>query len=155
MPTSSYQLVPITEVQAELLRERDATVYISDKHPGYPCRQCLQDADIGDELILVSHDPFHSASPYRSSSPIFIHRRSCQPYVETSDGLPLQLTGRQLSVRLFDCNEMMIDATLIDGTELGATLNRFFQTDGADQVHVHNAVRGCWAVTVQLATPSH
>ena len=74
--------------------------------PGYPCRQCLEDAAVGDELILVSHDPFEHESPYRSASPIFLHREPCQAPPDAA-ALPAQRTRRQLSVRVFDRDESM------------------------------------------------
>lgn len=46
---------------------------VADASPGYPCRACLCDAEVGEELLLVSHDPFAGPSPYRCASPIFLH----------------------------------------------------------------------------------
>ena len=108
------------------------------------------DAEIGDELILVSHDPFTTASPYRSASPIFIHRSRCEPPGNLHDPTT-QLTLRRLSVRSFDRNEMMINAAVIDGHDLGDTISEFFVEQTADRLHVHNADRGCWAVAVERA----
>jgi hypothetical protein len=147
MSNSTFVLRPISPSDADALRLRGGTLYIADEHPGYPCRQCLRDAAVGDELILVSHDPFGTESPYRSASPIFLHRTSCQPYVIESV-LPEQLTRRQLSVRAFDRKEMMIDAAVIDGTDLEFTIQRFFADIATNQIHVYNATRGCWAVAV-------
>lgn len=147
MDTSTYALVPISASDAKELRDVGGPVYVADAVPGYPCRQCLQDAAIGDELILVSHDPFTGPSPYQSASPIFLHRDSCQ--IPIADELPLQLTRRQLSVRSFDADEMMIDAAVIDGSGLDETLTRFFEDDLTLRVRVHNAERGCWATDVE------
>jgi hypothetical protein len=147
MNDSTFVLRPISPSDADALRQRGGPMYVADEHPGYPCRQCLRDAAVGDELILVSHDPFGTESPYRSASPIFLHRTSCRPYV-IEPGLPEQLTRRQLSVRSFDSEEMMIDAAVIDGTDLESTIQRFFADPNSNQVHVHNATRGCWAVAV-------
>ena len=44
---------------------------------------------------------------------------------------------------------MMIDAAVIEGYDLGDTIDRFFGDDESRQIHVHNASRGCWAVTVE------
>ncbi len=148
MNTQSYVLNPIDDVTAAALREQGGPTYIADECPGYPCRQCLQDAQIGDELVLVSHDPFERDSEYRSASPIFLHRAPCSPPESTNGELPPQLTRRQLSVRSFDENEMMIDAAVIDGTALGNTINGFFADERSHRIHVHNASRGCWAVAV-------
>ena len=147
----AYRLTPLELEHADRLRARwettGASPYIADQHPGYPCRQCLQDAAVGEELILVSHDPFAIDSPYRSASPIFLHRHACFPPADRAE-LPAQLTGRQLSVRSFDSGAMMIDAAVIDGIDLDSTLRRFFAEADCDHVHVHNATRGCWAVRV-------
>lgn len=147
MNDRSYVLRPISPAEADALRMQGGPVSIADEHPGYPCRQCLQDAAIGEELMLVSHDPFTTDSKYRSASPIFIHRSPCPPYVEEG-GLPDQLTRRQLSVRAFDGDAMMIDAAVIDGGQLEPTIDRFFSDGHTDHIHVHNATRGCWAVAV-------
>jgi Protein of unknown function (DUF1203) len=148
MTASVFVLDPIAPETADSLRAGGGPVYVADSHPGYPCRQCLRDAAVGEELVLVSHDPFAGSSPYRSASPIFLHRSPCSPAARTDD-LPDQLTQRQLSVRSFDADEMMIDAAVVDGDRLRETIERFFAADQSAKIHVHNAVRGCWATTVQ------
>lgn len=147
MNRPGFVLRPISSADAMALRRRGGTVYTADQHPGYPCRQCLQDASVGDELILVSYDPFTTDSEYRSASPIFLHRTPCTP-VPGGPDLPDQLTLRQLSVRSFDTDEMMIDAAVIDGSELGEAIAGFFDNEESHTIHVHNATRGCWAVAV-------
>lgn len=149
-PTAtSFRLRPIDPIEADRLREAWAasSVYVADAKPGYPCRQCLRDAEVGEELLLVSFDPFDLDSPYRSASPIFLHRLPCAPPADLHE-LPEQLTIRQLSVRAFDGDALMIDAAVVNGAELRATLDRMFAITACDHVHVHNASRGCWAVRV-------
>jgi len=149
---TTYRLAPIDPAEADRLRAENpgAPVCVADADPGYPCRQCLRDAAVGEELILVSHDPFTVDSPYRSASPIFLHREPCQPPTDLRT-LPAQLTGRQLSVRAFDADAMMIDAAVVAGTDLADTLDRFLTDDACDHIHVHNATRGCWATRVDRA----
>lgn len=150
MHDTNHVLRPIDPDEADALRAHGGPTYVADQRPGYPCRQCLRDADLGDELVLVSHDPFEAGSPYRSASPIFLHRTSCEPYDPADHPeTPAQLTVRQLSVRSFDPDEMMIDAAVIDGRDLDRTIRRFFDDDAAHRIHVHNASRGCWAVAVE------
>jgi hypothetical protein len=150
MPTKTYRLRPIDPATADALRALGGPIHVAVEHPGYPCRQCLRDAAVGDELFLVSHDPFTMDTPYRSASPIFLHRNPCQPPDDLHE-LPAQLTGRQLSVRSFDPDETMIDATVIDGDDLQATIGRFFTDEQSHSIHVHNATRGCWAVSIDRA----
>lgn len=147
--STNYRLVPIDPDTAEELRTAGAggRRYIADAKPGYPCRQCLQDAEIGEALVLVAYDPFTSDSPYRSRSPIFLHDRACTSPTGAAD-LPHQLTGRRLSVRAFDRDAMMLDAAIIDGIDLDDQLRRFFDNDATSEIHIHNAARGCWATSV-------
>jgi hypothetical protein len=125
-------------------RDSTAIVYVADGFPGYPCRQCLRDAEEGEELILVSFDPFALASPYRQAGPIFLHRTDCATNRDDSV-VPEQLQRRQLSVRAFDTDEMMIDAAVITGDELAEKLERLALNPATAFVDVHNATRGCWA----------
>lgn len=154
MSENDFTIQPISDVAAAAHRADGGEIYVADSFPGYPCRQCLQDAPVGDELILVSHDPFSGESPYRSASPIFLHRETCASPSSEAE-LPKQLTRRQLSVRAFDAAELMIDAAVIDGADLGATITGFFKADATRTIHVHNASRGCWAVSFgRTVTPS-
>jgi hypothetical protein len=142
---STFAVRPLRNDVADRLRsEAGEKTYVADEFPGYPCRQCLRDADIGDELVLVSHDPFEKRSPYRSSSPIFLHRESCAHNIDESK-IPKQLERRQLSVRAFDNDEMMIDAKVVQGAELSGLLDAFFAETTTSFVDIHNASRGCWA----------
>lgn len=144
--TTDYELVALDPTAADELRAHGGIEYVADAHPGFPCRQCLRDADIGEAMILVSHDPFGTASPYRSASPIFLHREPCTRDVD--DAMPDQLTRRRLSVRAFDAQEMMLDAALIDGQDLAATIARLLANTDVDRLHIHNEPRGCYAASV-------
>jgi hypothetical protein len=150
--STAFDLRPIEPLVADRLRVEWANtpIHVADEHPGYPCRQCLNDAEIGEELLLVSYDPFKIDSPYRSASPIFLHRAPCAPPADRQT-LPRQLTSRLLSVRSFDTRARMIEAAVVPGGELADTLNRFLDNEAADHVDVHNASRGCWAVRVERA----
>jgi|GEM_PF-2606007 len=112
MATKTFLVAGIDPAEADRLRAAGGVTYVADSKPGYPCRQCLRDAEIGDEMLLVSYDPFTASSPYRCASPIFIHSAPCAP--DDQDGLPVQLTCRTLSVRGFDDTAMMLDAALIE-----------------------------------------
>jgi hypothetical protein len=146
MTTMTFLVAGIDPAEADRLRAAGGVGYTADSKPGYPCRQCLRDAEIGDEMLLVSYDPFIASSPYRCASPIFIHRAPCE---SSRQGLPEQLTSRTLSVRGFDSTSMMLDAALIEGTDLAGTIETLFDNPAIDHLHVHNASRGCWAARVE------
>jgi hypothetical protein len=145
---TTFSVAGIDPAEADRLRAAGGVTYVADEKPGFPCRQCLRDAEIGEEMILVSYDPFEESSPYRSASPIFLHASSCTAY-DDADGLPEQLTCRNLSVRGFDRAAMMQDGVVIDGRDLHATINDLFTNPAIEYLHVHNAGRGCWAAKIR------
>ena len=53
---TTIRLRPIEPNEADRLREvwADSPVYVADAKPSYPCRPCLRDAEVGEELLLVS-----------------------------------------------------------------------------------------------------
>jgi len=146
--TTTFSVSGIDPADADRLRAAGGISYVADEKPGFPCRQCLRDAEIGDEMILVSYDPFEESSPYRSASPIFLHASSCAEF-DDADGLPEQLTCRNLSVRGFDGAAMMQDGVVIDGRDLHATIDDLFTNPAIEYLHVHNAGRGCWASKIR------
>lgn len=114
-----------------------------------PCRRCLTDAQPGDDVFLVSYDPFNVDSPYRCASPVFVHAGDCERY-EGSE-IPEQQRRRLLSVRSFDADAMMHEAEVVDGTDLDAALDKMFADEAVEFIHVHNAKPGCFAVHVARA----
>lgn len=142
-----FTISPIDARTADRLRAAASVVSVADESPGYPCRQCLRDAEVGEELVLVSYDPFEGFgehSPYRSASPIFLHRHDCSGGLDAAT-LPDQLTRRRLSLRAFDNDAMMLDGRVVDGADLAGALDELLRFEGVDRVHVHNAGRGCFA----------
>lgn len=149
-----FRIAPLPPSTAARLRETATVVRVADESPGYPCRACLRDVALGEELVLVSHDPFAGwdaaeSSPYRSASPIYLHRRDCSADVDP-DPVPDQLVRRRLSVRAFDERAMMLDGRVVDGVELHATLDELTAAPGVAKVFVHNAGPGCFAAVVEV-----
>ena len=145
-----FTIEAVPAAVADRLRAGATVVRVADESPGYPCRQCLRDAEVGEELVLVSYDPFDADSPYRSAGPIFLHRHDCRERLDPS-AVPAQLTRRRLSVRTFDRAAMMLDGRVVDGADLAATLDAVLGLPGAERAHIHNAGPGCFAA---IAVPT-
>ncbi|TDT16990.1 uncharacterized protein DUF1203 [Ilumatobacter fluminis] len=143
---TTIRALPLDRTTADRLRRSGGVVVEADVSPGFPCRQCLRDADVGDALVLVSYDPFpdDADSPYRGRGPIYLHRDDCSAKVD-SDAFPRQLTTRRLSLRGFDAGSMMRWSTVVDGADLAEALGAGFRADGVDRIHIHNAGPGCFA----------
>lgn len=150
MTSAAYVLSPIPPAVADELRRTATVVHVADVPDSFPCRQCLRDAAPGEELVLVSHDPFDTDSPYRCASPIYLHREPCGA-PDVVGGIPRQQLRRTLAVRAFDAEAMMLDAAIVEGVDLDATARRMLADATIDHLQVHNATRGCWAVRIDRA----
>lgn len=67
--------------------------------PGAPCRITLDDAEVGEEVVLVSYEHQPGCSPYRQQGPIFV-RENAERFVGV-DVIPPALARRALSLRGF------------------------------------------------------
>lgn len=146
---TAYRIHAVDPATADALRAAATIVRTADSEPGWPCRQCLRDAHVGEELVLVAYDPFApgSSSPYRAPGPIYLHRDPCPPAAPTAEP-PVQLTGRRLSVRAYDADDLMIGGDVVEGEHLATALDERFADPDVAVVHVHNAGPGCFAARV-------
>jgi Protein of unknown function (DUF1203) len=116
-----------------------------------PCRRCLRDADAGEALVLAPYDPFTVRSPYAGEGPVFVHAEGCEPFAPEPDRLSEQVAGRQLSVRAYDGEAMMLDAAVMAGERLAERVPELLDEDGVEFLHVHFAGPGCFAFRVDRA----
>jgi hypothetical protein len=142
-------LPDVTDLAA--LPEGTVERVVADAPNAYPCRRCLRDACPGDELLLLSYDPFLGTSPYRQAGPIFVHLQDCAPDPADLVHAPEQLRRRQLSLRGFDGEHRQVATAVVDGAEMEAAGRRMLARPGVTYLHVHNAGPGCFAVRVDPA----
>jgi Protein of unknown function (DUF1203) len=116
-------------------------------HPGYPCRVGLIDAAIGDELLLLPFEHQVADSPYKASGPIHV-RKASQQEILAPDVVPDCVQLRQISVRAYDAEHMMIDASVCLGGEVAQSIGAMFADDQIAYIHLHNAKRGCFSCVV-------
>jgi hypothetical protein len=130
-----------------VLARRGARRYVADARPGFPCRVSLQDAEVGERLVLVPfcHQP--AGSPYQASGPIFVREQAVTAVIPP-DTVPGLLRSRLLSVRAYGTDHLMTGADVVDGRELEPLLARFFERGDVSYVHVHFARPGCYACRV-------
>jgi hypothetical protein len=135
------------ELSDEALAAHGAVRRVADAHPGYPCRVSLQDAAVGEELLLLPYEHHRVDSPYRSAGPIFVRRGATQRRLAPGE-LPPYVTRRLISVRAYDKAAMMVDAGVHEGTGLRAEIERLFVDDRVAYLQLHNAKPGCFSCQV-------
>jgi hypothetical protein len=122
----------------------------ADAKPSYPCRVTLDDADIGETLLLVNHVSHDGDNPYRATHAIFVSEGATEA-TSFSDEIPPALDRRILSLRAFDADGMMTDAALAQPGEADLIIRRLLADPQVDHIDAHNAIRGCFAARVERA----
>lgn len=141
---------PLFALSDDELRRHHARRQIVTAHPGTPCRVSLTDAKVGETVLLVNYTHLAASSPFRSSHAIFV-REGAEQARPAVDEVPEVLRRRLISVRLFDRDDMMVDADVVPGTELSAAIQRAFADPDVSYLHLHYAKPGCFAASVHRA----
>lgn len=134
---------------AELTKHNACRQIVTTK-PGTPCRVSMEDAEIGETVILCNYVHQPAQTPYQATHAIFVRDHARQADIAVNH-VPDVIRTRLMSVRLFDADHMMIDADVVPGDDLEAFLSATFEDDRVAYVHLHNAKPGCFAASVTRA----
>jgi len=132
------------------LEQYNARRLIVDANPGFPCRVSLQDAEIGETVLLMNYVHHNHNTPYLASHAIFV-RENARQAEPLRDIIPDVLKSRLISVRGFNDSHDMINAEVVDGHSLRHVINNFFDDKDINYLHLHNAKPGCYAARVNRA----
>lgn len=154
----NFQISPLPRTRFEALfslphdalAQHRAKRITAIKHPGYPCRVSLEDAEIGEELLLVNYEHLHLNTPYRSSYAVYVRVAASQANPKINQ-VPDMLRKRTLSLRAWTAEGMLAGADLSDGTELERGLTALFSISETAFIHIHFAKPGCYAARVDRA----
>ena len=144
-PSQFAHLIGLSD---EELAKHGAARMIANGQPSFPCRIQLDDAKAGEPLLLVNHVSHDGNNPYRASHAIFVSEWATAPAVY-KDEIPPALGRRILSLRAFDENGMMTDATLAQPGDADAAIRRLLEDQAVDHIDAHNATRGCFAARIE------
>jgi hypothetical protein len=145
LPKTAFEdLFGLTDAE---LKNRGMLRVIADSEPGYPCRVSLQDAKVGEELILMNYQNLDGNTPYAASHAIYVRKNATQAQMMPGQ-IPEVLSRRLLSVRGFNRQKLLVEADVTCGQDLAMKLKALFSNVDVDFVHVHNAKQGCFAAKV-------
>lgn len=144
---------PLFELDEAGLHALGARRVVATSHPGFPCRVALEDAAVGDELLLVHHRHLVSDSPYRASGPIFVRRGAARAMLAPGQ-LPACVQGRVMSLRAYAEDDTMLGCELATAESLAASIGRLFEDARVRELQLHNAKAGCFAFRVTRAAAS-
>jgi hypothetical protein len=130
------------------LKNVGAIKMIVDEFPGFPCRVSLQDAAIDEEVILLPYQHHRTDSPYQATGPIFVRKNATEAAPAINE-IPTILLHRLLSLRCYNKDAIMINATVVEGKIISETLYNFFSNKEIAYIHIHNAKPGCYNCLVE------
>ncbi len=146
--SSAY--APLFDLSTEALKSKNIIRKVVDQFPGYPCRVSLEDAEIGEEVLLLSHIHHPVSTPYRASGPVFIRKGAHQARPGINE-IPKMLQHWLLSLRVYTSEGMMCTAQTLEGTGLRKAIGLIFQDPLPAYIHIHNASPGCFNCRVDRA----
>lgn len=136
---------PLFQLDDQALAKRGARRVVADASPGFPCRVSLQDAAIGESLILVHHVHHPVDGPYRASGPLFVREAAAQA-IPAEDEVPALFRHRLLSLHGYGQDGAhMHDARMVEGRALRDSIMAMLEDPRIDHVHLHYAGPGCYA----------
>ena len=140
------QFAGLFELSDEALAARHARRAVASG-PGYPCRITLEEAEPGEELVLVNHVSNDAATPFRASHAIYVRRADrAGSYV---DEVPAIFATRTLGLRGFDSEGMLRGALLALPGEADAKIRELFEQPEVASIHAHNAALGCFLARIE------
>jgi Protein of unknown function (DUF1203) len=144
------QFEPLFSLDDEELAQKGTRRMIVDAKPGFPCRVSLEDAEVGEKVILMPFTHHDVDSPCRASGPIFVREHANEADRSVGE-VPEVVSTRTMSVRAYDKNSMMIDGTVVPGSEIKAHIEKLFANPKIAYLHLHNAGAGCYSCRVERA----
>jgi hypothetical protein len=130
----------------EALAARNARRAVADG-PGYPCRITLEEAEAGEELVLVNHVSNDVDTPYRASHAIYVRRADRAG--SYTDEVPAIFATRTLGLRGFDADGTLLGALLALPGEADAQIRALLERPQVASIHAHNAALGCFLARIE------
>lgn len=148
LPESAF--APLFALSDAELATRRARRMVVDAHPGFPCRVSLEDAAVGETVILMNYEHQPEDTPYHASHAVFVREGAAQAF-PAAGAVPELFRARLMSVRAFNDAHDMIDADVVEGRVLEGAIERLFADPEVRYLHLHNAKPGCYAARVTRA----
>ncbi|WP_306524065.1 DUF1203 domain-containing protein [Rheinheimera sp.] len=144
-PLAPQQFAHLFHLSQPELQQLGIVRMQANKTPGFPCRLSLQDAEPGEQMLLLNYAHLSAPGPYQSAHAIFISQSGMNTMEwPAPDTVPAMLLRRTLSLRAFDTQQMMLDARLCQGADADTQIRELLALPECDFVHIHTAIRGCY-----------
>ncbi len=130
------------------LEEMGAIRMTVDKQPGFPCRVSLEEAEVGEEVMLLPYQHHKTYSPYQATGPIFVRKNAKTTSLAVNE-IPVFFNHRLLSLRGYNTSGIMKVASVTKGDVLREELDQMLKDPDINYIHIHNARQGCFLCVVE------
>ena len=141
------QFAPLFDAGDDALLERRARREIAGKGR-YPCRVSLDDAEQGEELLLMHFTNHAVDTPYRNAFAIYV-RKDAHEAAEYVDAVPPILRARPIALRCYDEQGNLCRAALSLSDDVDTLVRDLFGDPNIAYIDAHNAMHGCFAARIE------
>lgn len=145
-PLSAQDFAPLFSLSDAELLKRNARRKTVSENPGVPCRVSLEEAELGETVLLLNHVHQDAQSPYRASHAVYV-RETAEDAAPRVNEVPEVIRSRLISIRLFGSDDLMIDGDVLQGDQVANAISTAFDDPLVAYIHVHFAKRGCFAAS--------
>ncbi|RAK62059.1 DUF1203 domain-containing protein [Phenylobacterium kunshanense] len=149
LPVAEFR--PLFRLSDEALAARGVQRRRVEAPVGSPCRVTLEDAPVGETVLLLNYEHQPADTPFRSRHAIFVRETAEDTRFAPGELPPVFRNRSHLSLRAFDAKGMMIDAELAATMDLPAAIERLLAVPKAAYLHAHYAGAGCYAARIDRA----
>ena len=149
LPIAPFQ--PLFDLSDEALAERRIVRRTVDAPQGFPCRVTLEDAPVGETVLLMNYEHQPADTPFRASHAIYV-REGDHPTRRDVDAIPPALAVRpHISLRAFTAEGMLVAAEVAPGVQLPPVIEQLLERPDVAYLHAHYAGMGCYAARIDRA----
>jgi hypothetical protein len=149
LPVAEFR--PLFGLPDETLAARGIQRRRVEKPVGSPCRVTLEDAPVGETVLLLNYEHQPADTPFRSRHAIFVRETAEDTRFAPGELPPVFRNRSHLSLRAFDADGMMVGAELAATADLPAAIERLLADPEAAYLHAHYAGAGCYAARIDRA----
>ncbi len=131
------------EAPPEVLAENLAEWREIEAFGGHPCRVTLEEAQIGERVLLINFVSLDKPTPFRASHAIYV-RENAQIAAVYEDCLPDMLVNRTLGLRGFTEDGYLHHGALAAAGEAHISIGELLRQSEVAYVDIHAAGYGCF-----------
>ena len=150
---AQFQILPLDPDYLARIRERrhdhldNPFIPMTCADEGLPLRCCLRDAQIGESLALIAHQPATVGGPYAEIGPVFVHADACTGYVSHGQ-YPEAFRDRTQIFRAYDSEGRQVENRMVAGVDADSHISELLAQPGVDFIHSRNVLAGCYMFAI-------